>query len=356
MPSLLLLDAYMDELTPKPPLDPTGPATDAAGHVPVLRDETLALLALAPGMRAVDGTFGGGGHTRAMLAAVAPHGHVLALDADPDAALRAEPLRREYGDRFTLRTANFAAMAAEAAAIGWGPGSTDAVLLDLGLSSFQLADAARGFSFQSDGPLDMRFGPAAPFTAADIVNTWDEAALADLFWNGGEEPAARRVAREIVRRREAQPFTRTLAFAEAVSAAKGGRRGRIHPATQVFQALRIAANDELGVLERALAAGRDLLRPGGRFAVIAFHSLEDRAVKRFFRAEASDTEPDTLPRNLPVAPAPRTPTLRVLTRKPTMPGAAEIARNPRSRSAVLRVAEKLAPPASPPTATGKAGA
>ncbi len=342
----------MDALTPKSPLDPITPATDAAGHIPVLRDETLALLALAPGMRVLDGTFGGGGHTRAMLDAVAPNGRVLALDADPDAVARAAPLRRQYGDRFVLRTANFAQMAAEAASIGWEPGSVDAVLLDLGLSSFQLADAARGFSFQSDGPLDMRFGPAAPHTAADIVNTWDEGALADLFWNYGEEPAARRVAREIVRRRERQPFTRTLALADAVTAAKGGRRGRIHPATQTFQALRIAANDELGVLERALVAARDLLRPGGRFAVIAFHSLEDRAVKQFFRREASDTEPDTLPRNVPVAPAPRVPTLRVLTRKPAMPGATEIARNPRSRSAVLRVAEKLAPA----TTTEKAGA
>lgn len=342
----------MDEREAKTAPDALGHAGDVpTGHLSVLRDETLDLLALGPGMWAIDGTFGGGGHARGMLDATAPDGRVLALDADPDAFARAEPLRRAYGDRLTIRQANFAEMAREAATLGWGPGSVHSVLLDLGLSSFQLADAARGFSFQSDGPLDMRFGPSAATTAAAIVNTWDETALADLFWAYGEEPAARRVAREIVRWRERQPLARTLELANLVVRAKGMRRGRIHPATQVFQALRIATNDELGVLERALAAARDLLCPGGRLAVIAFHSLEDRAVKQFFRHEASDTEPDKLPRSVPVSPAPRQPTMRVLTKKPLTPGAAELARNPRARSAGLRVAERL-PPAPPEADTG----
>ena len=340
----LILDAWMDDLFPLlKPQTFEEPALGDPVHLAVLRDESLALLAARPGvaMRMIDGTFGGGGHTRGLLAATAPNGLVLALDADPNAIRRAEGLRAEYGDRLIVRQANFAQMGTEAALLGWTAGSVDGILLDLGLSSFQLADPARGFSFALDGPLDMRFDPDAALDAATVVNTWDETALADLFWAYGEEPAARRVAREIARRRERRPFVRTVELANMVASAKGMRRGRIHPATQVFQALRIAVNDELGVLERALIAARDLLRPGGRMAVISFHSLEDRAVKQFFRHEASDTEPDTLPRNVPVAPASREPTMRVLTKKPVVAGAAELGRNPRARSAGLRVAEKL---------------
>lgn len=312
------------------------------GHAAVLRDEALALLAPQPGTRIIDGTFGGGGHTRALLDASAPDGHVLALDADPDAIARGQTLVREYGERLLLRHANFAAMADAAAAVGWGASSVASILLDLGLSSFQLADAARGFSFAQDGPLDMRLDNTRGVTAAEIVNIWDETALADLFWAYGEEPASRRIARTIAQRRAATPFATTQQLADAVVGAKGGRRGRIHPATQVFQALRIAVNDEVGVLARALAAARDLLRPGGRLAVISFHSLEDRAVKQFFRHEASATEPDMLPRSVPVQPAARTPVLRILTPRPIVPTVAEIAANPRARSARLRVAEKSA--------------
>ncbi len=312
-------------------------------HVPVLLNETIALLAPRAGYRMVDGTFGGGGHARALLDTSAPDGRVLALDADPDAMARGAALARAYGDRLMLRHANFATMREVAASIGWEAGTVNTVLLDLGLSSFQLADAARGFSFQQDGPLDMRFDDTTGVTAAEIVNTWDETALADLFWAYGEEPAARRVARVLAQRRAARPFTRTGDLAEVVVGAKGGRRGRIHQATQVFQALRIAVNDEVGVLERALAAARDLLTPGGRLAVISFHSLEDRAVKRFFRHEASATEPDMLPRSVPVQPRARTPVFRILTPRPVSPAAAEIAANPRARSARLRVAEKLPP-------------
>jgi 16S rRNA (cytosine1402-N4)-methyltransferase len=316
---------------------------DLPTHVPVLLTETIALLAPQAGYRMVDGTFGGGGHTRALLDASAPDGRVLALDADPDAMARGTAFARQFGDRLIVRHANFATMTEAAAAIGWGAGTVNTVLLDLGLSSFQLADAARGFSFQQDGPLDMRFDDSTGITAAEIVNTWDETALADLFWAYGEEPAARRVARVLAQRRATTPFTRTSDLADAVVAAKGVRRGRIHPATQVFQALRIVVNDEVGVLERALAAARDLLAPGGRLAVISFHSLEDRAVKLFFRHEASTTEPDMLPRSIPVQPQARTPVFRILTPRPVSSAGAEVAANPRSRSARLRVAEKLPP-------------
>ena len=265
------------------------------------------------GTTMIDGTFGGGGHTRALLEASTPDGRVLALDADPEAIARGRVMQAEFGDRLMLRHANFARMTEAAAAVGWEPGTLATILLDLGLSSFQLNAGERGFSFMHNGPLDMRFDTTGGLSAAEIVNTWDETAMADLFWAYGEEPASRRVARVIVQRRADRPFATTLQLADAVVGAKGGRRGRIHPATQVFQALRIAVNDEVGVLERALIAARDLLRPGGRLAVISFHSLEDRAVKLFFRHEASATEPDMLPRSVPVQPAARTPILRILT-------------------------------------------
>ena len=322
---------------------PPDRAVSPVGHVSVLQGASIALLAPAPGTTMLDGTFGGGGHTRALLDASAPDGRVLALDADPDAIARGQALRAEYSDRLILRHANFAAMIEEAAAIGWPPGTLATILLDLGLSSFQLGDAERGFSFMHAGPLDMRFDTTSGLTAAEIVNTWDEVALADLFWAYGEEPASRRVARRIAEQRATRPYETTLQLAETVVGAKGGRRGRIHPATQIFQALRIAVNDEVGVLERALNAARDLLRPGGRLAVIAFHSLEDRAVKRFFRHEASTTEPDLLPRSVPVQPVARVPSLRILTPRPVTPTDAEIAANPRARSARLRVAEKCVP-------------
>jgi 16S rRNA (cytosine1402-N4)-methyltransferase len=322
---------------------PSEDAIPSGGHVSVLQAASLALLAPAARTAILDGTFVGGGHTRALLDASAPDGRVIALDADPDAIARGQALQAEFGDRLILRHANFAAMSEVAAAVGWDVGTLSTILLDLGLSSFQLNTAARGFSFMQQGPLDMRFDNSRGLTAAEIVNTWDETALADLFWAYGEEPASRRIARQIVQRRITEPYTTTLQLADTVVSAKGGRRGRIHPATQVFQALRIAVNDEVGVLERALIAARDLLRPGGRLAVISFHSLEDRAVKLFFRHEASATEPDMLPRSVPVQPVARIPSLRILTPRPVIPTAAEIAANPRARSAKLRVAEKCPP-------------
>ncbi len=325
---------------------PPDRAETPPGHVSVLKEECLALLAPRPATAMIDATFGGGGHARGLLEATSPDGVLLALDADPDAIARGQALQEEFGVRLILRQANFAGMAAVAAGIGWQAGSVSTILLDLGLSSFQLSDAARGFSFMRDGALDMRFDNTQGMTAAEIVNTWDETALADLFWAYGEEPASRRVARHILYRRASHPFTTTQQLTDAVVSAKGVRRGKIHPATQVFQALRIAVNDEVGVLARALNAARDLLMPGGRLAVISFHSLEDRAVKLFFRHEASATEPDMLPRSVPVQPAARTPSLRIVTPRPVSPSDAEIAANPRARSARLRVAEKLALPTS----------
>ena len=300
--------------------------------------ETIVALQPRDGGRYLDGTFGGGGHTRALLAASAPGGRVLALDADPAAVARGEGLRAEFGERLVVRESNFAALARVAVAEGFAP--LDGVLLDLGLSSFQLADAGRGFSFAGDGPLDMRFGPAATATAAEIVNGYDEAALADIFFRYGEERWSRRIVRAIVRERAERPIATTGALAAIVARAvpAGPDRDRIHPATRVFQALRIAVNRELEVLEEALAGALGALGPGGRLAIIAFHSLEDRIVKDFMRREATDC---ICPPRQPVCTCGHRATLRLVGRKGLRAGAAEVAANPRSRSAVLRVAEKI---------------
>ncbi|HEX5504593.1 MAG TPA: 16S rRNA (cytosine(1402)-N(4))-methyltransferase RsmH [Thermomicrobiales bacterium] len=322
-----------------PPPD-RAPIPAAPGHVPVLPRETVEALRPRAGGRYLDGTFGGGGHTRALLDASAPDGRVLALDADPAAIARGAALRAEYGDRLLLREANFAALAGEARAAGFAP--LDGVLLDLGLSSYQLADAARGFSFQASGPLDMRFGPGAATTAATIVNTYPEEELADLLRRYGEERQARRVARAIVRARERAPLATTADLAAVIAAAAprehGRGRERIHPATRAFQALRIAVNGELAALEAALPAAVAALAPGGRLAVIAFHSLEDRIVKEFMRREATDC---LCPPRVPVCVCGHRATLRPVTRKAIRADVAEVAANPRSRSAVLRVAERI---------------
>lgn len=309
------------------------------GHFPVLLREAVDALTPRSDGRYLDGTFGGGGHTAALLAASAPAGRVLALDADPAAIGRGEALRAEFGARLTLQQGNFAELAAFATATGFAP--LDGILLDLGLSSFQLADAERGFSFAHNGPLDMRFGPGATETAAAIVNGRDEAELADLIFRYGEERWARRIARAIVRERERAPIETTGALAAIVSravASSGAGRERIHPATRTFQALRIAANRELAVLEEALAGALTVLAPGGRLAIIAFHSLEDRIVKLFMRREATEC---ICPPQLPVCVCDHHATLRLVTRKGIRPSEAEVAENPRSRSAILRIAERL---------------
>lgn len=310
------------------------PAT--AHHTPVLLTQVLDGLAVQPGAWIVDGTVGGGGHTEALLARSAPDGRVLGIDADP-AAIRRVSVRLAdalASSRLVLHQSGFARLEEVAAAHAFAP--VDGVLFDLGVSSFQLQTPARGFSFSQPGPLDMRFDPAQPVSAADIVNAWDEQALADALYRYGEEPQSRRIARYLVRNR---PFTTTAQLAEAITQAVGGRRGaRIHPATRTFQALRIVVNHELQQIEGVLPQALHLLRPGGRLAVISFHSLEDRIVKRWMHEEARTYVPD--PTRLHGGYQ-RQPTLRILTKKPIVASDDEVSRNPRSRSARLRVAEKL---------------
>ena len=314
----------------------------AAGHVPVLRDEAIAALNPRAGGRYIDGTFGGGGHARALLATSAPDGVVLAIDADPAAIARAEELRTEpeIGPRLVPVQRNFANLADVAQERGFP--SVDGILLDLGLSSFQLDSAERGFAFRFDGPLDMRFDPTRGVSASELVNSLPETELADLIWRFGEEPGSRRIARAIVRERSNEQIVSTTQLASIVERALGGRRGReTHPATRTFQALRIATNDELGSLDAALHAAVNILRPGGRLAVIAFHSLEDRQVNRFMERESATC---VCPPELPICMCDHQPRLQRVTRRAVRPSAGEAAANPRARSAVLRVAERLPDP------------
>ncbi len=305
-------------------------------HTPVMRDAALAGLALRPDGRYLDGTFGRGGHARALLERLGPQARLLLMDRDPAAI---ETARREFGadPRVAIRHDNFAAL------LDWDDARAglDGILLDLGVSSPQLDDPARGFSFQSDAPLDMRMDPAAGESAADFLARADERAIADVLFRFGEERMSRRIARAIVARRAEAPIRTTRELAELVEHTLGRRERHKHPATRSFQALRLHVNDELGSLERALPAAADALRPGGRLVVISFHSLEDRIVKRFIRG---DTERVRIPRGLPQPPAPAPP-LRAVGRA-QKPDADEVARNPRARSAVLRVAEKRRPEVS----------
>jgi 16S rRNA (cytosine1402-N4)-methyltransferase len=311
-------------------------ARPAPQHIPVLLEEAVDGLKPAPGSLVIDGTLGGGGHTALLLERTAPQGRVLGLDADPDAVKRvAERLAKavETG-RLTLVQSNFGTIDAVAKANGFT--AVDGILLDLGVSSFQLESAERGFSLMVAGPLDMRFDPRQPISAADIVNRWPERELADLIFRYGEERHSRRIARWLATHR---PIETTGELARLVEQAVGGRRGeRLHPATRTFQALRIAVNQELAQLEQALPQCLALLRPGGRLAVISFHSLEDRIVKQWMQGEASDFIHDRLH---PYGGYARKPTLRVVTSKPISPSSKEIERNPRSRSAKLRIAERL---------------
>jgi 16S rRNA (cytosine1402-N4)-methyltransferase len=314
-------------------------SSSAAGHRPVLLAAAVAALQPRPGGRYLDGTFGGGGHTRALLEASAPDGIVLALDADPAAIDRAVALRQDpaIAERLIPVRANFADLATVARERGVVP--LDGILLDLGLSSFQLDQPERGFAFRHEGPLDMRFDPEQGAPASDLVNTLPERELADLIWRYGEVPGSRRIARAIEREREQAPIETTTRLAEIVARALGGRRGReIHPATRTFQALRIATNEELSALEAALSGALDALAPGGRLAVITFHSLEDRIVKRFIERESVGC---VCPPEIPVCVCGHRPRLQKITRRPVRPDEAERDANPRARSAVLRVAERL---------------
>lgn len=312
----------------------TGPegAAHVSTHVPVMVGQVVRGLRPRPGARLVDATVGLGGHAAALLAA-APDTELLGIDRDPDA--RALAMRRlaGFGARARVRAGSYAELGAALAAAGWQ--GADAVLLDLGVSSLQLDDAARGFSFRVAGPLDMRMDPAAELTAATVVNTWDERVLADGIAELGEERRARAVARAIVR---ARPLASTAALADVVARAVGRTKPGLHPATRTFQAIRILVNDELGALDCFLADAWTLLRPGGRLAVLAYHSLEDRRVKETFRRWAASC---LCPPGLPGCVCGWSAKVRVLTGRPERPEAEEIAANPRARSARLRVVERL---------------
>lgn len=300
-----------------------------ARHVPVLRDEVMQALDPREGGLYLDATFGAGGYARALLAKAGSR--VLALDRDPDAIAAGADLARQAQGRLILVQERFSKLAEAAARSGLG--DFDAVVLDIGVSSMQIDDARRGFSFRGDGPLDMRMGSAGP-SAADLVNTAEEATLADILYYFGEERASRRIARAIVADRAKAPFTSTAALAGMIARVAPGKPGEMHPATRTFQALRIATNDELGELVHALIAAEAILKPGGRLAVVTFHSLEDRIVKQFFAARSGRGEAPS--RRLPGEPAPPPPTFALPGRQPVLPSPAEFGANPRARSAKLR--------------------
>jgi 16S rRNA (cytosine1402-N4)-methyltransferase len=312
-----------------------------AGHIPVLAEEIMSMLAPAPGSLQIDATLGGGGHTERILEATDPDGRLLGLDADGAAIARVDGrLRPRFGDRLVLRQANFRDLAAVAREAGFG--AVDGALFDLGLSSYQLADTDRGFGFRAGGPLDMRFDASRGVPASDLVASLDVNELTALFRRYGEEPKAGRIARAIVDARRTAPISTAeelAALIERVLPPNPRQPRRTHPATRAFQALRIAVNEELDALQEGLTAALDLLRPGGRLVVLSYHSLEDRIVKRFLAAERRGC---VCPPEIPVCVCGRNPRLRLLTRPSLTPTAEEIAANPRARSARLRAAERLA--------------
>jgi len=307
-------------------------------HTSVLLHEAIEALRLLPDGVYIDGTFGGGGHSRLMFDDPAGVARVIAIDADVHARGRAELLRGQpgIGDRLFFVHANFRDLADVARDLSVD--RVDGILLDLGLSSFQLDDGERGFSFRHDADLDMRFDQSSGVSAFDLLNSVSQEELAHLIWRYGEDPQSRRIAAALVRERENTPLTTTGQVAGVIEANVGGRRGRgIHPATRTFQALRIAVNDELRALSEVLPAAIDLLAPGGRLVVIAFHSLEDRIVKRAIEAE---TALCVCPPEQPVCTCNRVPRVRRVD-KPIRPTDQEVVANPRSRSAIMRVAERL---------------
>jgi len=302
-------------------------------HQPVLYKEIIHALQPRRGGRYVDGTLGAGGHARGILEACAPDGQLLGLDVDPQALETARKTLAPYEGRFHLAQASYTTLSAQLQRLGWD--EVDGILLDLGASSMQFDTPERGFSFQHDAPLDMRFDPRAPLTAADIVNGYSERELADLLYEYGEERDARKIARAIVRARPLHTTRQLVAVIEAVSPRRGER---LHPATRTFQALRIAVNDELSAVKAALPQAVAGLRSGGRLAVISFHSLEDRIVKEFFREQSRDLLNPPYER---IYEKERKATLKEINRKPITPSEEEIRNNPRARSAKLRIAEKL---------------
>jgi 16S rRNA (cytosine1402-N4)-methyltransferase len=308
------------------------PATMSTPHLPVLYKEIIHALQPKAGGRYIDGTLGAGGHSAGLLAESAPTGQLLGLDLDPQAIAIASQQLAPFGERAHIVQASYLEMKTEAEHLGWS--AVDGVLLDLGVSSMQLDTAGRGFSFLQDGPLDMRFGPQAAYTAADILNTWDEEELADILFRYGEERLSRKISRAILANR---PFSTTRQLADLILKTIG-KKERIHPATRTFQALRIAVNSELKTVEQALPIACGLLKPGGRFAVISFHSLEDRIVKEYFRRESTDC---LCPPRQPVCTCGHKASLKLLNRKPLEASETETDANSRARSAKLRIVEKL---------------
>ncbi len=308
----------------------------ASDHTPVLADEVRRLLAVQPGETVVDATFGAGGHARLLAQYLGGSGKLVAIDRDPSVKPHFDRFKASAGVDVRFLRGDFAIVLSQLAA---NDIKADAILLDIGVSSMQIDRPERGFSYATDAPLDMRMDPSSEMTAATIVNTWDEKELAKIFRRFGEERYAGPIARAIVRRRAERPFFRTGDLVDVIKMAipTPARFGEGHPAKRVFQALRIAVNDELGQLEAALPAAVAMLRPGGRLAVISFHSLEDRIVKQFMVAGARGC---TCPPDFPICVCGKEPELRLLTRKPVRPSASELDHNPRAASSRLRVAVK----------------
>ncbi len=314
----------MDEATGRP-------------HVPVLCEAVMGLLGCHAGGVYVDGTVGGGGYAEAILQASAPDGVLIALDCDAAAIARVQTRLSAYQNRLLLAQANFADLRYILEQLGQGP--VDGIVVDLGVSTFQITDAERGFSFMVDGPLDMRMDRGLPQTAAELVNTLSERELASLIRDLGEERWASRIARALASRRRVASFTTTLELAKEIEKVVPKTKDslRIHPATRTFQALRLAVNHELESLEEFLAQVLDLMKPGGRLCTVAFHSLEDRIIKQRFREWSKSC---TCPKHIPRCQCSGQPLVKLLTRRPLRPGPEEIDRNPSARSARLRAVEK----------------
>ena len=302
-------------------------------HRSVLYHEIIRLINPKSPGRYIDATVGAGGHAWGILDSSAPEGKLLGLDLDPQALILAARRLADFPGRVTLTHASYTSLRDQMLQLGWD--SVQGIVLDLGVSSIQLDTPERGFSFLKDGPLDMRFGPSQTATAADLVNHLPENELADLIWQFGEDRISRRIARVIVRNR---PFSTTRELAQVLEKAVGRTHDRLHPATRTFQALRIAVNQELKAISEVLPIAVDVLAPGGRLAVISFHSLEDRLVKQYFRKESRDC---ICPPEQPVCTCGHKATINEITRRPISPAESEIQSNPRARSAHLRVAEKL---------------